>query len=166
MLRRSMGLLPNIMAAFLAAGSAAADFDAAVRAFDAGVYEDAAAKWRSRALACDPLAQTALAGLYRTGLGVPRNEVEALRWYLLAARADEPFAQQAAGDAFAQGEVVPVDRVRAAFWLTLAARHGLAWSAQRRDALVKVMDGIEQGRLARRLSGFHPADPANCRSSG
>jgi TPR repeat protein len=114
--------------------AARADFPAATRAYDAGDYTAAAEIWRDLAASCDTRSQTALAGLYHDGLGVPQNDIEALRWYLMAAWGGDRDAQQIAGGWYASGEIVPVDRVRAAFWLTLAAEQGLSLAAERRDA--------------------------------
>jgi uncharacterized protein len=154
-----------LIAAFQAGGpamAAQADFPAATRAFDAGDYSAAARIWQELAVACDARAQTALAGLYQAGLGVPRNEIEALRWYLMAAWAGDRYAQQVAGGSYARGDIVPLDRVRAAFWLTLAAEQGLSHAAERRDAALATLDGNERDALARRLDDYSAVGVGMC----
>ncbi len=146
------------------AGPSNASFQSAVQAFDAGAYATAAAQWRSLAVTCDLQAQTALADLFRIGLGVPQSDVHALRWYLLAAWAGERYAQQASGDAYARGEGVPADSVRAAFWLTLAADQGLNWSAGRRDEIVSALSQTARDLLEDRLAAYRPTLPSKCRS--
>lgn len=149
-----------------ATGSAArADFPQAAQFYDAGDYAAAAAIWHDLASHCDAPAQTALAGLYRAGLGVPKSDVEAMRWYLMAAWAGERFAQQVVGDLYERGDVLPADRVRATFWLTLAARQGLDWAAARRDAVELTLDPVERDAVAGRLDGFAPAADAMCKGA-
>ncbi|MBO5911765.1 MAG: SEL1-like repeat protein, partial [Elusimicrobiaceae bacterium] len=41
-----------------------------------------------------PLAQTLLADLYERGVGVEKNEKEAVRYYIMAAKQGEPLAKQ------------------------------------------------------------------------
>lgn len=168
-LKPARRVLPALLVAILPIAASAADlaahrFSDAVRAYDAGDYGAAAAIWHELASDCNPRAQAALGALYRAGLGVARSDVEALRWYLMAAWAGDRFAQQAAGDWYAQGDGVPADRVRAVFWLTLAARQGLAWADVRREALERDLSGPERDELARRLHDFASVSPAMCQS--
>jgi hypothetical protein len=155
-LNRAAGVVATVALCMLAAATsvARADFPAAARAFDAGDYASAAAQWRGLAARCDARAQTALAGLFHAGLGVPRNDVEALRWYLMAAWAGERFAQQIVGDWYGRGDVVPADPVRAAFWLSLAADQGLDWAVRRRDAVLATLDPRDREALAGRLAAY------------
>jgi TPR repeat protein len=153
------------VAAFLAlpSGRATAGFADAARAYDAGDYVLAGTIWRELAAQCDARAQTSLAGLYDAGLGVPQNDFEALRWYLMAAWAGDRYAQQVAGDWYARGTVVPTDRVRAAFWLTLAAEQGMDWAAGRRDAVASTLSRAERDDVAHRLAEFESIGARMCR---
>jgi len=162
-LARFVGLC--LVVAMMAVRPASAGFENAVAAFDAGDYETAAAEWRSLAHQCDARAQTALAGLYRSGLGAPHSPVEAIRWYLTAAWAGERYAQQIVGDAYAVGDVLPADSVKAAFWLTLAARNGLEWAARRRAEIVATLSETRLARVERRLARFRLTDAAACRAA-
>ena len=137
-------------------------FPEATRAYDAGDHGAAAAIWHDLAADCDAGSRMALAGLYHAGLGVPQNDVEALRWYLMAAWAGNRYAQQVAGDWYASGDIVPVDRVRAAFWLTLAAGQGLAGAAGRRDAALATLDRSERDALAGRLDAYSSIAAGMC----
>ena len=144
---------------------ARADFPTAVRAFDAGDYAGAASEWAALAANCDAQAQTALAGLFHAGLGVPQDDIKAMRWYLQAAWAGDRFAQQIVGDRYARGEVVPADSTRAAFWLTLAASRGLSWAAARRDAITATLSPDELEIVVWRLSGYPAVAAEMCGAS-
>lgn len=67
--------------------------DAAFGAFQRGLYITALNLARPRAEAGDPAAQTLLAEIYSRGLGVPRDEALAIRWYGQAAEQGVTEAQ-------------------------------------------------------------------------
>ena len=69
-----------------------ADYDAGRRAWDAGRPDEALSHWRAAADAGDRRAMLALGRLYRKGLGVPQNYVEAHKWLNLAASRGEAAA--------------------------------------------------------------------------
>ena len=75
---------------------------------------------RQRAEQGDADAQYNLGFVYQTGLGVPQDFVEAVRWYRLAA--DQGFAEAQAnlGRAYYTGQGVPQDYVEAHKWANLA----------------------------------------------
>ena len=64
---------------------ALADFEAGQRAWDAGDPVEALAQWSIGAEEGDPRAMLALGRLYREGLGVLQDFVEAYKWFNLAA---------------------------------------------------------------------------------
>lgn len=74
----------------------------------------------------DGPAMTMLGELYRDGLAVRRNPVEAVRWYRLAAERGDRQAQFAMGVAHLNGVGAPRDRKTAREWLQKAAaqNHG------------------------------------------
>ncbi len=72
----------------------------------------------------DAAAQVELAGLYRSGQGVPRDPKEAAKWYLLAAQKGNLEAQSYLGFAYEKGQGVRRDYTEAAKWYRLAAEKG------------------------------------------
>ena len=75
----------GLVVAFFLAQPALADFEAGQRAWDAGDTVEALAQWQVAAEASDPRAMLALGRLYREGLGVLQDYVEAYKWFNLAA---------------------------------------------------------------------------------
>lgn len=90
--------------------------------------EVAAAMARIRGLAegGDMAAQFQAGIVYRTGRGVPRDDAEAARWYLLAARQGHPGAQFNLGLMYLSGEGVAKSDTEAAQWMRKAAEQGHA----------------------------------------
>ncbi len=117
------------------ATSAQVGFARGLAAYDGGDYRTAFEQWRALAEAGDAEAQSALAGLYVDGLGVPEDAAAAVRWYRRAAEQGDAVAQQNLGDLYARGLGVGRDLVSAYVWLSLAAGQGQRWSARRRDQL-------------------------------
>lgn len=111
------------------------DFFEGLAAYDAGNYAETVRLWSALAEQGDPLAQTALAGLYRSGEGVPKDPGEAARLYRLAAEQGNDDAQLNLGRLYADGIGVPRDPVEAYVWLSLAAEQGRRWAKQRRDRI-------------------------------
>ena len=136
----------------LAPGRSCAAFSDALRAFDAGDYTTAVREWRRLAEAGEAEAQSALAGLYLVGSGVPQDYRQAAIWYRRAARQGHMIAQLNLGNLHATGRGVARDLVLAHMWLDLAARQGSEWAAGRRDRIAKTMSAqkiLEARRRAR-----------------
>ena len=74
---------------------------------------------------CDPQAQLQLAGFYRTGRGVPRDDQAAIRWYRAAAEKGLAEAQFELGKVYDTGVGGPRDPFEAVRWYRLAAQQGL-----------------------------------------
>ena len=53
--------------------------------------------------------------------GVPRNEAEAVRWYMLAAEQGHGIAQKNLGEMYDRGEGVPQNNLRAYVWMSVSA---------------------------------------------
>jgi TPR repeat protein len=143
-------------AVFLLALPARADFAEGLAAYDAGNYGTARAAWSTLAEAGDVRAQTALAGLYAQGAGVPRDYAIATRWFRRAADRGHVIAQLNLGDYYARGLGVPRDLASAWLWLSLAARQGNGWAADRRDAVARRMRPAALEEAKRRLSDWRP----------
>ena len=119
--------------------AAGGDFAEGLAAYDGGDYAIALTQWRALAEAGDPVAQAALAGLYRHGLGVRRDAAQAARWYRRAAEQGEAIAQLNLGEMYELGLGVRRDPVRAFAWLSLAADQGRRWAQERRDRIAETM---------------------------
>jgi TPR repeat protein len=69
-------------------------------------------------------AQYNLGQMYRKGDGVPENDAEAVKWYLLAAGQGYARAQSNLGVMYRRGDGVPQNDLRAYVWLSMAAAKG------------------------------------------
>jgi uncharacterized protein YdaT len=76
----------------------------------------------------DALAQYNLGRSYADGEGVPKDAVEAVKWYRKAAEQGDADGQYGVGFAYASGEGVPKDYVEAAKWFHKAAEQGNSYS--------------------------------------
>ncbi len=153
-----MGIRILLAAAIFAglAGRAAADFVDGLRAYDGGDYATAYREWADLASAGDAESQAALAGLYRSGLGVPQDEAKAASWYRWAAEQGHGMAQLNLGEMHLTGSGVPRDYVQAYFWLSLAAAQGHGWAADRKDLVARKMTSEEVAEAERLLSEWRP----------
>lgn len=71
-------------------------------------------------------AQTLVGLIYHSGLGVVKDDNEALRWFRLAAEQGDAEARFHLGVMYDEGQVVPQDHAEAAKWYQLAAEQGNA----------------------------------------
>jgi uncharacterized protein len=69
-------------------------------------------------------AQNNLGFMYANGVGVPKDEAEAVKWFRKAAIQGNAQAQSNLGIAYGNGEVVPQDDVEAVKWYRKAADQG------------------------------------------
>ena len=74
----------------------------------------------------DAQAQSNLGRAYYNGEGVPKDEIEALKWYRKAAEQGDAEAQYALALAYAKGEGVPQNFAEYFKWLRKAAEQGHA----------------------------------------
>jgi TPR repeat protein len=139
------------------AAPARADFMAALAAYDAGEYAAAFTEWRRLAAQGDAESQVALAGLYEAGLGAPRDDRAAARWYREAALRGHRIARLNLGELYAQGRGVGRDRVRAWYWLGLAAADGSVWARDRQAGVARRMTDAERQRARAMLESVRPA---------
>ena len=151
MRRLAAGLV--LLALWAAPASARADFAAGARAYDGGDYATAFAEWQGLAEAGDTMAQVAIAGMYRGGLGRAPNATAALRWYRRAARAGAAIAQMNLGEMLARGEGAAPDPVAAWTWLSRAAAQGNGWAKDQAARLERRMTAEQIERARRRLAG-------------
>jgi TPR repeat protein len=76
---------------------------------------------KESASAGDATAQVQLGVIYLTGDGVPKDDVEAVKWLRKAAEQDSPLAERYLGEMYYKGRGVAADNEEAAKWLRLAA---------------------------------------------
>ncbi|MBV9348919.1 MAG: sel1 repeat family protein, partial [Pseudolabrys sp.] len=118
-----------LLLAFLCGAEAAAaqpraqEPDIAYGAYQRGLFMTAFLEATKRA-PNDPKAMALLGELYANGLGVPRNDGEAARWFQLASQRGDREATFAIAMFYFQGRGVKRDRDTAAKLLADAARQG------------------------------------------
>jgi TPR repeat protein len=91
----------------------------------------------------DREAQFNLGQMYRRGEGVPRDLVQARRWYEAAAAQGFDEAQYQLGVVWETGNGVPSDLMEARQWYARAARAG---HARAQEALARVETALAGGR--------------------
>ena len=82
------------------------------------------ASLRAKAEAGNAAAQFDLGIMYRAGAGVPKDEVEAVKWYRKSAEQGNDRAQFNLGFMYATGDGVPKDLVQAHMWWNIAGAKG------------------------------------------
>jgi TPR repeat protein len=88
----------------------------------------------------EPSAYARLGDLYAKGMGVPKDDGEALRWYGEGARRGDPRALFRVGEVYEQGRGVEIDAIEALGWYLVAAQTGYADARQRANALSARLD--------------------------
>ena len=107
----------------------------------------------------DAISQYNLGLMYDRGVGVPEDDVEAVRWHRLAAEQGYASAQYQLGYMYALGEGVPEDDVLAYMWVNLAAAEGNENAQEIKDILEERMSReqiAEAQRLSREWIEAHP----------
>jgi TPR repeat protein len=79
---------------------------------------------RKRAELGDAYAQWMLGTRYHNGEGVPRDDAQAMRWFVRAAEQGYADAQATSGAYYWAGRGVPKNLSKAYFWSTLALHQG------------------------------------------
>ncbi len=92
-------------------------------------------------------AQFSLGFLYAIGAGVAENDIEAVRWYRLAAEQGDSMAQLNLGDMYVNGEGVPQNYRLGYVWFSVAAAQGNQVARDNRDIVVNSLTP-EQPALA------------------
>lgn len=118
------------------------EWERGVAAFAAGDFESAWFRFFGLARSGDVESQFNLAQMYRTGRGIPRDVLEAKRWYERAAALGYAPAQFQLGVLWERGDGVPPDLVEARSWFARAAQQNFEPA---RDAL-ETVEQILAGR--------------------
>ena len=119
-------------------------FSAGVTAFDRGEYDLARKIWLPWAHKGDPAAQRNMAHLYRMGLGVPQDFVQAASWYRLAADRGLARAQANLAAMYLRGQGLEEDAREAAYWFTAAATNGHVLAQYNLGLLYLRGEGVER----------------------
>jgi uncharacterized protein len=120
-----------------------AAFDAGVKAYDAGDYKTAYAKWKSIE-EVDLAAMRNLALLLRKGQGVKKNPKAAREMMLVAAEDGLVTAQADLGDMLLKGEAGKPDPAAAAPWLEQASQAGHPRAAFELGQLYEQGSGVKK----------------------
>jgi len=80
-----------------------------------------------------------LAGFYKTGTGVLKDQAEAVKWFHKAAEQGDVMAQEALGRAYSLGEGALKDIVEAHAWLNISCIGGDKHTLGLRDQMEKNM---------------------------
>ena len=99
---------------------------------------------KKRAEAGDVDAQSSLGVMYDNGTGVPEDDVEAVKWYRLAADQGDANAQGLLGLMYANGNGVPEDYIEAVKWYRLAADQGHRDAQSLLGAMYYFGDGVPE----------------------
>ena len=94
-------------------------------AFQRGLYLTALKLAQPLANLGDPSAQTLVGEIYSRGLGVPRNEKEAARWYQAAAKSGDAEGQFRYALLLLDGTAIPKDQAQARDLMKAAADAGI-----------------------------------------
>ena len=117
-----------LVAALMLVWPALAGWDEGLAAYQRHDWAKAAAEFRPLAKTGNSAAQARLGHLLFVGLGVPRDDVEALSLLRVAAEAGDPLAQHWLGTAYFLGRAVPRDMSTAMVWFSRAADAGFGES--------------------------------------
>ena len=124
----------------LAAQPVMAEVETARDLMEANRFEEAMAELWPAARSGNADAEELIGVMYAMGLGVARDDVRALEWYLRAAMKGHPGAQSGVGWYYEVGRGVPaIDLVRAYMWYTLSAIGGDPDAAISLEEVVKKM---------------------------
>jgi TPR repeat protein len=102
-----------------------AEFATGQDAYNSGDYQTAITEWQPLAEAGHADGQFGMGLLYANGFGVPLDDEQALKWYLLAAAQTHAEAQCNIAVMYANGWGVPQSDDEAFKWYSLAADQGV-----------------------------------------
>jgi len=102
-----------------------ADFSTGQEAYNSGDYQTALAEWQPLAEEGNADGQFGMGLLYGNGFGVPLDDDQALKWYLLAADQGHAEAQCNLAVMYVNGWGVPQSDEEAFKWYSLAAEQGV-----------------------------------------
>jgi hypothetical protein len=125
-MRHILATLAVVGALLFSAGSAWADFDDGVAAYERGDFATAVQEFRPLAEQGVAEAQFILGLIYAIGSGIPKDKAEAFKWYRKAAEQGFAMAQYNLGRMYQRGDGVPKNDAEAVKWYRKAAEQGHA----------------------------------------
>ena len=143
----------------------AAEFNKGFTAYGRGDYAAAHEAWLALGKRGHAPAQYNLGQMYRNGQGVPRDLIEAAKWYRLAALGNHPWAQYNLGSMYVRGLGLPRDDVQGYKWFSLAAAQGDAEAITNRDLLAKRMSAAEIAAAGKLLHQANAARKAETKTT-
>ncbi|MEQ8501379.1 MAG: SEL1-like repeat protein [Sneathiellaceae bacterium] len=166
-LPRTLNVLPAaillaLLCSLVPVARGLADFDAGLKAYQAGEFRAAFEEWIDLARDGDPAAMRNVGHLYRWGHGVQQDLPTAADWYRRAAETGLDRAQANLAMMYLEGQGVPADPAQAAYWFSQAAIQGhtvaqfnLAQLYQQGRG-VQRNEGLALGWLQRAAKAGHP----------
>ncbi|WP_010488883.1 tetratricopeptide repeat protein [Pseudomonas sp. S9] len=142
-------ILPSTTALALVAifsftsGSAQAGLEEGVTAYQAGDLPQAFKEFSTSAEAGNPYGQFNLALMYEQGIGVTKDETQAVSWYEKSAQQGNSNAQYNLGVLYENGRGTPVDFAQANQWYRKAAAQGDALAVGNLGMLYMRGDGVK-----------------------
>lgn len=106
-----------VVAGWMGSAAATNEMEESFDAADAGRYQQAMSIWQKLAAQGDAQAQFNLGLMYHGGLGMPRDEAEAVKWYEKAAEGGYPQAEIYLSVGYQEGWFgLPKNSSKADFW--------------------------------------------------
>ena len=116
-----------------------ADYQKGVTAYQRGDYITALRVWKSLAEQGNVQAQNNIGVMYRSGLGISKDDKNAVKWFRLAAEHGDTPAQANLAYMYANGMGVLQDWVYAHMWSNVAASTGFMGAVKNREIFRKRM---------------------------
>jgi len=139
----------------VAAPAAQAEIETARDLLEAGEYADAMRELLPAAGAGNAEAEELIGVMYALGLGVARDDVRALEWYLRAAMKGHAGAQSGVGWYYEVGRGLPApDLVRAYLWYALSAIGGDPDAAISQEEVTKKMSAAQIEKAHRLIDDY------------
>ena len=124
-MKRNLSVYPVILITlFIGCTAFSADFGKGVEAYKKGDYEAALDEFFDLADEGHALSQFNLGVMYSQGIGVPKIDDMAVKWFTLAAKKGLAPAQSLLGSMYRGGKSVPQNNKTAFKWYSLAAEQG------------------------------------------
>ena len=132
----------------LLSSSLLADFQKGVAAYQAGDLPLAYKEFRESADAGHTESQFNVAAMFEQGVGIEKNEKQALEWYKKSAAGGNVVAQFNAGVFYENGRGTPVDFAQANAWYRKASMKGDAMAIGNLGMLYLRGDGVAVNKVA------------------
>jgi len=119
------------------------------------------AEWRKKAETGDANAQFNLGVMYDNGMGVPKDDAEAAKWYRKAADQGNVWGQYMVGMLYHYGEGVLKDLVQAHVWYNIAGANGHERAKKNLTSIEKEMTDSQKEKamdMARELFAKLPKE--------